>query len=134
MRTWALKVLASAFASATSACSVACPPGTAGNTTCRTVPSGRRSDASAIENRFSVLRCTFLASASIARSTFRSARVLIFDTRPMNRSTSASVISVVRDQASAAINVNRIAGGLAAKSDGCEAIARARQEATSRSE
>ncbi|GAA2770044.1 hypothetical protein [Nonomuraea dietziae] len=120
------------MASATSAFSVASPPGTAGNTTCRTVPSGRRSDASAIENSFSVLRCTFLASASIARSTFR--RVLIFDTRPMNRSTSASVISVVRDQASAAINVNRIAGGLAAKSDGCEAIARARQEATSRSE
>ena len=54
---------------ATSACSVASPPDTAGNTTCRTVPSGARSDASAIENSFSVLRCTFLASASIARST-----------------------------------------------------------------
>lgn len=86
------------------------PPGTAGNTTCRTVPSGARSDASAIENNFSVLRCTFLASASIARSTLRSARVLIFDTRPMNRSTSASVISVVRDHASAATNVNRTGG------------------------
>ncbi len=74
------------------------------------MPSGARSEASAIENSFSVLRCTFLASASIACSTFRSARVLIFDTRPMNRSTSASVISVVRDHASAAIKVRRTGG------------------------
>jgi hypothetical protein len=98
------------------------------------VPSGVRSDASLIENSFSVLRCTFLASACIALSTFRSARVLIFDTRPMNRSTSASVISDVRDQASAATNANLTGGWFAAKSDGCEARARAHPEATSLSE
>jgi hypothetical protein len=52
----------------------------------------------------------------------------------MNRSTSASAISVVRDHASADTNAKRIGGWFAAKSDGCEAIARARQEATSLSE
>ncbi|MBA8953136.1 hypothetical protein HNR61_004786 [Actinomadura namibiensis] len=60
------------------------------------------------------------------------ARVLIFDTRPMNRSTSASMISVVRDHASAATRDKRTGGRFAAKSEGCEAIAR--HEATSRSE
>lgn len=99
------------LASATRAFNVPSPPGTAGNTTWRTVPSGAAGDASAIENSFPVLRCTFLASASIALSTLRSARVLIFDTRAMNRSISASVISVVRDHAN---DARRTGGWLAA--------------------
>jgi hypothetical protein len=51
-------------------------------------------------------------------STLRSARALIRATSPINRSTSASVISLIRDQHNAANNVNRTPAGLASKSDG----------------
>ena len=44
------------------------------------------------------------------------------------------MISAVRHQASAATSVNRTGGWFSAKSDGCEAIALARHEATSLSE
>ncbi|AXQ53196.1 hypothetical protein D0C37_31995 [Streptomyces koyangensis] len=74
---------------------------------------------------------TFFSSAPSSFSTFRSARVLIFSTSWMNKSTSESVISVCRTWHSVDSSVSRRGGFIRSRFAGYSFDARARQASTS---
>lgn len=119
-----------AAASAARAFSVFSPP-TTGKITRRTVPDGSDRAASATRSSIASLSRTFFSSAPSSLSTFRSARVMIFSTSWMNRSTSESVISVWRTWHSVASSVRRRGGFIRSRFAGYSFDARARQASTS---
>lgn len=114
------------MASAASALSVFSAP-TTGKITRRTVPDGSDNAAFATRSSIASLPRTFFSSAPSSLSIFRSARVLIFSTSWMNRSTSESVISVCRTWHSVAGSVSRRGGFIRSRFAGYSFDARARQ-------
>lgn len=95
------------------------------------MPDGSDRAASATRSNMPSLPRTFFSSAFSSLSTFRSARVLIFSTSWMNRSTSESVISVCRTWHSAASSVSRRGGFIRSRFAGYSFDARARHASTS---
>ncbi|WP_393088453.1 hypothetical protein [Streptomyces sp. LN704] len=95
------------------------------------MPDGSAKAASATRSIIASLPRTFFSSLTNSPSTFFSARVLIFCTSWMNRSTRESVISVSRTWHSAASSVYRTGPGAATRSDGYSFAARARHADTS---
>ena len=132
MRTLALNTFSFAFASATRSRSVFSP--TTGYNAVRTTSSGLSTAASASLKSIPSLPRTLFSSAVSCRSTRRSARVLIFCTRAISRSTSASVISDCREQHNTASSVICTCSAVSRESEGYILIARDRHAATSLSE
>ena len=129
MRTRCANARSLALASRTSSRSVASP--TTGYSASRTRSSGCSIAASARRNRMPCLPLTRLRSPISSAATRFSALEPILCTRSTSSSTSASVISAVRVEHSAASSVRRTSGGEARRSDGYSLAARARHDATS---